>query len=598
MRSALLAASFAAISALHGSSGVAAPLEVRAAATLETTPLRSGAAWHVRFVLRRDDTEPVALAALDVRIGDAPPITAVTDASGAVVMPLNASTTAGLVAWTVRLPGSPTLAGAEFRGAIDLRRVPTRLSIAAPTSSPLTLSSGRATVHLSLTAADADATPLRDATLRLRLGGGPFRSARTGPDGTLGFVIDPALLPISPDSDAQSGALRVDASFEGDAMFGPSSASATLPRALLSRITLRVAREGDTSTGRLRFSGRVAHELGAHAGALVRVELKDGDGERRVSVPALSDADGIWNAGVPLDTLRRAGIGRAVVTAISAPAVDIGAATSRELRIEVPSAPGRSALLPLGVLAALIALYAWFGRGRQRQARDGLQRLVAAVAGALRGGAGHVLAFLRKVTRKLRKMPRGGDAAPRFDPDAFVPARTAAPSRDTVRLDFLDRDTGRALTATATLLTDDGVELGGATGERVVLTGDHRGPVRLVVSGPGLIPLEVRASLPHDGTLDGATVRVRRVERRLRELHERVARRLGDEPAWGRDTPREVAGRLAARARLPGGQGAFEALVRAVEAAYFGPTPPEASSLAPLEALVEEPEARPLRRTP
>ncbi len=595
IRLALLATSLAALSALAASPGLSAPLEVRAAATLEATPLRTGPTWLVRFVLRRDDAEPIALAPLEVRVDGAPAVTAITDADGAVLIPLAGTTAGHLLPWTVRLAGTPTLAGAEFAGRVDLRRVPTRLSIAAAPASPLTLTSGRATVHLALTASDEDRTPLRDATLRLRLGDGPFRSARTGPDGTLAFVIDPALLPVGGE---RQGPLRVEAGFDGDAMFGPSSATAALPRALLSRISLRVAREGDTGSGRLRFSGRVAHELGAHPGALVRIELTDDTGDKRLSFPALSDGDGIWNAGVPLETLREAGIARAVVTAWSAPSMEVVPARSRELRIEVPAAPGRSALLPLAALAALLGLYAWLGRGRARDAVGGLRQLAGAILRAVRSGAASLQRLARRAIDRLG--PRGRTRAPEpaWPAEVFVAGSPHAGDRHRIRLAFVDRDTGAGVRATATLFATDGEPLATGEGEGVTLTAASGEDLRLVVSGPGLIPVELRTHIPHDGAFDGATVRVRRVARRLRELHEGVARRLGDEPSWGRDTPREVARRLAARSRLPGGQGAFEALVRAVEAAYFGPHPPDASTLATLEALVGEPEPRPPRRSP
>jgi len=570
-------------SPLMGGRAGAAPLGVRAGVSVDGSPRFEAGLWSLDFRLLTDDGAPLPLSALIITLPDGPSRSAVTDAEGGarVVVP-TAAAAEGAVRWTVSFLGTALHAPAEFSGVADLSRVPVGLYVTT-SEGALALGSPPASVHVRLETRETRPKRLSDTVIRIRLGDGPFQFANTGPMGDLDFVLQPDILTASLPA---PGPVSVEVVFDGDAAFGSARATAVIERRVLARVTLRVAREGDAASGRLRFSGRASHEFGTYPDALVRLSVVDDAGVPRLDLPALSGPDGIWNASISLETLRGLGVSRVAVRAQLAPQGQIAAARSEMLRLEVPKLPGRSVLWPaVGLLAVLIVV---------RLLSPTARRAVATFFARIPARVGRAIAAMISLAGSIfRRSGRGGEQLLGGTQGPVEPAArlvgAPAPRRDVMAIAIRDRDTGLALHALAEVLEEGGQVVATATGDSLEFHGSPGTRYTVTLSGEGLLPVSFAVSFPHDGALDGAVVRMRRVERRLRELHEETARRHGEEPAWGHATPREVEDRIRARGPRGAARPQVAALVASVEKAYFAPHPPTAADVEAIEAALHEP---------
>jgi hypothetical protein len=552
-----------------------APIGVRVPARADVQPRFENDTWFLAIELLTDDGAPLPLAPLTLTVADFRPVALTTDGQGRAVWRIPARSGRGpspSLQWTVTFGGTSAAAPIETSGTVELARLPTRMHLVADAST-IDLASPPLRFAIRLETAEATPTAVSAADIRFRIDDGPAQSGRTDTAGRVVFVIHPAHLNATGPSPAP---LVVEARFEGDAIHAPARAEIAVMRHVVSRVTLRVAREGDATAGRLRFSGRVSHEFGAWADAAVRVMVSTATGREILAIPSLSGANGVWNAAIPLDALRATGEPRVMVTAHAAPHGSLRPAEAPALLLEVPRIPGRSALVPLLLLAALLVVVR-FADGARRKA---LSSRLMAWSRAVRDGLARLVHGWRR---------RFGPAGTRVGPSAvpgLVPASGTGRRRSAVAVRFIDQDTGVSLQVqvSACLAGDNGSEVRVERAEVRDFEFESRtaGVCHLTIDGPGLVPVSLAVRLPHDGAWDGATVTLRRIERRIREIHEQAATRLGHPQRWGRDTPRDLVRHANASSA------SLQALVATVEAAYFGPIPPDRIALDRAERLHAE----------
>jgi hypothetical protein len=528
----------------------ALPLSVRAPTALEVALERDGGGTRLLVRLSELDGPGLGLRPLEVEIAidGAPPKrqTLLTDAAGRGTIPLGG----GIARYSVRFRGGERHAPQEARGELNLGRPPSRLVIDSE-AEDFGLRTASVVVAIRLHLATPAFPAVADAPLRVRVDDGPVQAARTGPEGVLQLVLSPRL---APSGAAPARPVEVRVSFEGSDALGPSEAVRTFPRALLTRVTLRAGHE-EAGGGRLRFSGRVSHELGGWAGAPVRVAVRGVKSPIQYDIPAIADSDGIWNATLPLARLHAEG-GREVEVAAFVPAeAGYEGAESEVLRLEVPAPSGRSAGPALALVAGIL--------GIALGARRFVQHLKARRASSRSPGGRH-----------------GGVGGLRAASDG-----SGRP--EVLRLAFVDADTARPLNVSAQVWLEetDGThhavaEVVGADAIEVRSNG-RAGRWRVEVRGAGLMPTRLELACPHDGSGDGLQVRVERVARRVRRVFEGEMRRLGVATDWGRKTPREASQEAASRT-APAPLRLTE-VTDAVEQAYFGPRSPSAEDVARLE---------------
>ena len=530
------------------------PLAIRAATSLEVVLERDDTGARLAVRLTESDGPPLILRPLEVElVADGTPPrrqTLLTDATGRGVIPVRGER----VRYSVRFAGGEHHAPHEARGEVGLGPAPTRLLIASE-DVDFGLRSDIVTVTIHLARATPALPAIAGAPLKVRVDDGPVQEARTGPDGRLQLMLSPRQWPART---APAVPVEVTVRFEGDSGLGASEATRRFPRALLTRLNLRAGHE-DAGRGRLRFSGRVTHELGPWGAAPVRVAVRGSSGRVRYDLPALTDGDGVWNVAVPLEALQASGERQLEVAAFVPAEPGLEAAESEVLRLEVPRQAGRSLD---GVAALAIVL----------------------VAGAIGAHASRrwVAARLAALTARLRQ-PSGQRAA-------AAAQRSAARLRtDVLNLRFVDADTGQPaeVSARVAIIGDRGdvAEVVSVVGvSSLAVNSDGRtGVWRLTLDGAGYMPRTLTLPSPHDGRGDGLVVDVERVARRIRRLYEAHLRRAGVAADWGLKTPREA---MREAARHAGGDSgsALSPPVHAVECAYFGPTPPGPDEVAQLEA--------------
>ncbi|MFO0750650.1 MAG: Ig-like domain-containing protein [Myxococcota bacterium] len=364
----------------------AVPIGIRARTAVTLEHRRDGKALVLAGRLVDDQAEPIAGENLSLEIEGIPPETRLTDSDGRfeVRIPkealLRLETMHGQrLPWTVRFDGSSRLGSATSQGVLDLSKIATRLvvTVAEP---EVTRDDRNIAIDIALTSAGgASAGPasgavVPDAEVRLRVGDGKELVGKTGQNGKAAFVLRPTLL-------AGAGTYQVVARFLGDHLYAGSEGSAALKVLLPTRLTLRIAREGDERHGRYRFSGRLSDENGPVASAAVTIRAmpsprppprkgapQSREPDRPVfEVLAATGPDGVFVAGLPTQALFDHGNEVVVVTAQYAPAADDPrhrGTASRPVNLEVPPPPG----VPLG----------WYGVGL------GLVAAFAALAHAIR----------------------------------------------------------------------------------------------------------------------------------------------------------------------------------------------------------------------
>ncbi|MCC6620466.1 MAG: carboxypeptidase regulatory-like domain-containing protein [Deltaproteobacteria bacterium] len=609
----LAAALAAALATALAPSAHALPLGVRARTEVTLEHRREGRNVVLLGRLVDDRGAPIVDEPIHLELAGLDPETRLTDADGRFEVTLGPESLGRLVSqhgqrlpWSVRFDGSSRLGSAVTTGALDLSKTPTRVVVTV--SEPeVTRDDRNIAITVSLTTAERAPAPLSDAEVSLRVGSGQALIGRTGTSGRATFVLRPTLL-------EGAGSYTIVARYQGDPQRAGSEGRAELRVLLPTRLTLRIAREGDGAQARYRFSGRLADENGAIAEAPIvivghpapRPPPRRGAPERPApSQPAFelvtaTDGDGIFVAALPADALHALAEQVVVVRARFTPTPSDTrhrGVESRPVHLEVPPPPGVPLgwyALGLGVVAAFLAL-------------------AHAIRNDLFGRAWAQLVLALRAFRLRFRRPLDEVAAARVDPPFVTPVDDADPSRARARDVFsgivVDAHK-RVPLAGATIVVrgsgsePDGPEVGPegspadvAARARTLAGPDGRfalGPVPpgawvLRVEAPGYLPREIALEVPHAGDYDGAWYALVAVRRRVRDLFTEATAELGAPVAWGFDTPREAAGKALARSPSPIVVGLpLGELTTLVERAHFAPEAVGEAEVERARALREE----------
>ena len=527
------------------------PLNVRAGAVVELDHRRTRDGLELAGRLLDDQGAPITDERLSIELGDREAESLTTDQDGRFSLKLDRRTTAALerihrtdIPWSVRFPGSRRFSDVVARGAIDLARRASRLTLTAsasratanvPLKDDAATNDRKKTIRLlpsdqsmSLIAhleEPLDGTPLGDAEIRLRVGDGAELVGRTGMNGQVAFIL-------TPDQLAAGADYRVTARFSGDALHVPALAELDVRMLLPTRLTLRVVREGDARRGRYRFSGRLSDQNGPVAGAVIAVLGREADLDADapnddVVVRRLvaTGPDGIFVTSIDARELDEKKLRRLLVQAAFQP-VDARAPTlSRPVLLEVPPPAGIPVAWYLLAMTALV--------------------LAAALAHAHRTGA-----FSRAwkwLGAALARPEPLRPTHPHTPPLATsTPHQTTRPQWLSGRI--IDGHEGTPLRAT--------LRVRDASGPHEVTTDPHGlfelgplapGPCFIEVGAPGYLTRELAFDVPHTGTYDGATWSLVAVKRKLRDILGETVGGLGQDLAWGTDTPREALAKTLAR---------------------------------------------------
>ena len=582
-RPALGALAAIALATLSGPLARARPVAVRARTAVSLELDRAPDGLRVRGRLVDDTGRPVPFEKVHLDLPDQPTTARTTDGEGGFEVPLEPADVERLlathgqrIAWTLRYDGDRDHGEASASGVLDLRRTSVELAVSVdPTV--VALDETEVRVHLDLA---AHAMPVSDAEVRVRVGDGTELVGRTGDSGRATFLIRAGLL-------GAAGAYAVQARFLGDPLHAPADAEATLQVLLPSRVTLRVAREGDVQTGRYRFSGRLADADGPIAGATVTLLLARPAAAAPTTVQAVATthADGIFLVAVPAADLAPEPAREGAVPTESFE-FDVSAvyrptdgrhqgALSRPVRVRVPP-PGGVPTRWYLVGAGLVALTLLFAQALR-------QRLFARTFARL---------------RRRRRPPQAHPALPPRDLTTAEPAlELASPARRGARHDFV---AGLAVDAhTQAPLGGVTLALSGPAGVRSAVTHEDGsfafgplppGPHQLLVTLRDYLPRTLDWVSPHAGELDGARLPLVAARRRLRETYARAIRRFGAELRWGTDTPRDAWSR--ARRAEDGDEEALLELRRLVEQSWFADRASTARDVARAHELLVRIEGR------
>ena len=567
--SALRAALAVALAITACSAAHALPLGIRAKTRITLEHRKAGDALELRGRIVDDRGEPVAHQAVTLDIAGAPsalPTSRQSDADGRFAFTLDARALDAIadahgtrVPWTIRYDGDRRFGSIATNGVIDLSKTGTRLAL---TLSRNRLARGERAVEATvvLQTNEAAPRPVGPIDVRLAVGDGAELTGRTGANGRATFVIESQVL-------TRAGRYRIAARFLGDRRFAASLAEGEIEVLLPTRLTLRVAREGDLKRGRFRFSGRLADEDGPVAGAVVAVRgvLAPPPTPSAFSTLAVTDADGVWVAALPTQVLQDLDRPSVEVTAHYAPSDGVHEpARSLPVLLEIPPVPG----VPLSWYAAAfgVALGA-----------AGLGRLLRADT---RARAARLWAWLRA---RLTRTPKAAPGAPEADP-SFVTTMGAAGQRarrtDVIAGRVVDAH-GRHAVPYARVRVGALEAVADPAGHFTLGTPTAplpAGQSRLSVDAPGYLPRDVALSLPHRGEYDGIELAVVAVRRRVREVFAEALLRFQAHLRWGHDTPREAARHV--RVAGPGDEDPIADLTVLVERAHFGRLPATPDDLA------------------
>lgn len=571
---------------------IAVPLNVRARALVELDHRRTRDGIEIEGRLLDDQGEPIAEERVAIVLGEREPESVTTDGEGQFRLSLDRRDTSALerthkteIPWVARFPGSRRFSDVVAEGSIDLSRRTSRLTLTLkgdgqqppddrrkirrllPTDGPLSI--------VAQLEAPLDAAALGDAEIRLRVGEGAELVGRTGKNGQVAFILTLDQLEAGP-------VYRVTARFAGDALHVPALAELDVQIQLPTRLTLRVVREGDARRGRYRFSGRLSDQNGPVAGAVVSIEGQQSDRagapvENRVVIQRLAATgpDGLFVTAIDARELDDAKIQTLLVQAGFQPASDVHAPTrSRPVLLEVPPPAGVPAGWYLLALCLLIGVAALAHAHRTGALARAWARLLAALS-----------------TRKPRLAPATHQVAQTPFGDTHAPV-TAQARTDWISGRVIDGHEGVALPALLRVRDAHGEtqEVLAGTDGSFQLGPVGAGTCHFEVGAPGYLTREVVFIVPHPGTYDGATWSLIAVKRKLRDILGETVSSLGQDLAWGVDTPREALTRTLAHhaQQHPDGvqvERPLAELTMLVERAHFARSPVESPAVDHAQAL-------------
>lgn len=448
------------------------------------------------------------------------------------------------VPWSAQFLGDLRYGATVSKGQLDLRRIPTRIDLQI-TPQDATVDTDWVMVRAALTEENR-AVP--GAPVKLRVADGVEQQGRTDLDGVVRFRVRPADL-------SSLGQVQVRARFSGDHRRAATETTGTFRVRTLTRVTLRVGREGSASTGRYRFSGRLAGADGPISnGTIAVVVTSPGDrdngadtpnkapeestqGEQPGAAPALrtlavttTNAKGVFLTAIPARELFKGAQGVMELRAYYQPQAQTEArAQSRVVLVPVPSPPGIPTRWYLAAILWVLAGLAATHVVRHRLWRNAIAAL-----------------------RKPRLKPAKGALPPGLqvpDPTFIVdsPIAPHAARVDVVAGRVVDAHSAEPVVGALVALRL--APASGSSGNAEVRT-DGQGGFELPTMSPGRYTLLVQRSsfversvvisLPHSGNLDGATLTLVAVRRRLRDQYRSALARFRAEWTWGRRTPGEV----------------------------------------------------------
>jgi hypothetical protein len=502
----------------------ATPLQVRARSELTARVDEAPGGVILRGHLRADDGVPIGGVGVRVRLKGAKPRVSLTRDDGSFEIALSLSGPAEAsakldptITWEAEFDGDENSGPVRLSGVLEGARRPSDIDL---TIEPrvLSLDSPAARARVSVRAGES---PMGSVPVFLRVGEGAELVGATDSEGDVVFLVHPGTLD-------QQGRLAVSARWAGDHRYGPARVDRNMRVERPTRLTLRVAREGDLDTGRYRFSGRLGDHRGAIAGATIalKYEREDSEAGSEPTSGALARTNERGHFVFAVSTHELSGEDPSVVKAsvvyVPGDAVHAGA-VSASSRLPVPGPPGVSARWYVAVTMLALAL---------------LILLDLIRSGGLGGWASATL---------WRSLPGRGSGS--------TPEHASEPSKRPMRGDWV-----------TTRLTDarTGVALEEVTGSTLTLVrtidgdevapddlGNHWGPLasgdyRLSVEVPGYLGQSVDFAVPHDGSLDPLHRRLVEVRGHVLLTFIRALQRLGVRFRWGRETPSEAMARCLA----------------------------------------------------
>ena len=523
----------------------ALPIKLRARAQfVDVRAARHHDAFRLRGRLVDDQRRPVRRRTVDVTVSGAMPMAAITEEDGRFEVPLPVAairdareTGAARLSWFASFGGDAEYGAARKSGTADLRREPTWLS--------MEISPERAvrddkvvTIRVSVR---SETGPVPEVPIQIQIANGPELYGESNPGGVTTFLVRPALL-------GPPGKYFVACRFGGDPRYSASTVDGVLRIVGLTRVTLRVGREGSAAMGRYRFSGRVSDASGPVANAKVAIAVEPYAAGATMSLEAIrlitmtrTDADGIYLAAVPARVLFKGQRGLiALVATLRPDGATYQSASSAPVRIDVPSPPGVPARWYLIGLAWVFGLLTMVQLVRLRI----WQRLTTA---------------LRR--RRLRRH--------RPEPEEHTFVIRKAEQAATTRSDWLS---GKVVDSHTLLgLEDLGIKLEAPHGEVHEIRSDSGGGFEFGPLTPGVWQLEIGATgymarsksieAPHDGGWDGATFGLVSIRQYVRHKFADALGRLGARWRWGYDTVRDGVAAAAVTDPLPKEVSVLQSLV-------------------------------------
>jgi hypothetical protein len=524
------------------------PVRVRARSDMEAHVLRSDQGLALRGRLADDAGLAIVGGPVHARIQGLEARVVRTGQDGGFELTISGSDATALaevhgdrLTWALAFAGGPNFGPSEASGAIELRRMPTQLVVQLDRSET-TLDEGPVTVEVAV---KSGGKPVGSVPIHLRVGQGPELVGDADSQGRIAFLVRPSTI-------RRLGRVEVEARFAGDVTHSSASGKVTLIVARATRLTLRVGREGDSTSGRYRFSGRLSGEQGALAGRMVAIVCRssdDGGGDAQTQRAVLTDTNGVFLVAIEAREFQMFG-GEAVEAqaVFEPPELSLQVARSERALIPVPGLPR----VP----------WSWY-----------LACLVSAGGLVLFAVAIHrrfweYLWRLRRRRRLRRHLP--GEALELLsEGDTHLPFVTTRP--DWLAGVVVERESGRPLHDIVVTVRQGGEvhEVAGDREGRFALGPLAKGSWRLSVVGPGLLSVTAELLLPHAGELDRMTVRMESIRARVRDAF--LGRLTPAKPGggWGFETPATLATRDAQA--NPEQTEAIDGLKQIVERVWFEP---------------------------
>ncbi|MGB0591255.1 MAG: hypothetical protein ACPGU1_16380 [Myxococcota bacterium] len=502
--------------------GWSAPVRVRARTQMTAHVLLADQGLALRGRLADDTGAPIVGGPVHARIEGLETRVVRAGADGEFELTISGPDVAQLakahgeqLTWTLSFAGGPNFGPIERSGVMELRRAPTRLTIGLDRAET-TLDEGPVKVEVTL---QSDGKAVGNVPIHLRVGQGPALVGDADRQGRIAFLVNPSSI-------SRFGRVVVEASFPGDGRRASASSRVSLLVTRATRLTLRVGREGDSYSGRYRFSGRLSGEMGAMPGRMVAIVCRSsGDGAvaPQTQRAVLTDANGVFLVAIEAREFIDFDGGAVEVQAVfEPPELSLQVARSERAIIPVPALPG----VP----------WSWY-----------LACLVSAAVLALVALAFHlrVWEYLRRAwqRRRLRRhLP--GQSVTLFSDE--LPVEAGYISRpDWIAGVVVEREGGRPLhDVVVSVQCDTEVHEVSPGADGLFVIGPlKKGRWLLSIKGPGLLPVAAELQLPHSGELDRMTVRMESVRARVRDVFlSRLAPRTSGQ-GWGFETPEGLARR-------------------------------------------------------